>query len=139
MTQLTLSIPQTGLPNLTEDPKVANDLIQIQNVVNGNLDTGNFASGLQGLIVADGVAQLVTMRKITGTSASLGAGWQTVSYSFTAFPTLCVMAFAVPGPISNGSNLLAWNMSNFNNGSIALNLQLNTTDTVRVFGIAWGY
>jgi hypothetical protein len=45
MTQLALVLPVVGQLNSVADPAIASDLTQIQNVVNGNLDTTNIANG----------------------------------------------------------------------------------------------
>jgi hypothetical protein len=44
MGQISLSIPQVGQPDSTEEPKIANDLTLIENAINGNLDTNNLAA-----------------------------------------------------------------------------------------------
>lgn len=41
---ISLSLPQVGQPDSTEEPKIPSDLTIIQNVINGNLDDTNFAS-----------------------------------------------------------------------------------------------
>lgn len=52
MSQISLSIPQVGLPDTTEDVKVANNFTTIQNVINGGLDGTNLsAAGAQSAAV----------------------------------------------------------------------------------------
>lgn len=48
MGTISLSIPQTGQPNSTEDPKIASDFTTLQTVINGNLDGSNVAATLTG-------------------------------------------------------------------------------------------
>jgi hypothetical protein len=45
MGTISLSIPQSGVVNSSEDPKVASDLMTLQTLVNGNLDASNLAPG----------------------------------------------------------------------------------------------
>lgn len=47
MGTISLSIPQTGQPNSTEDPKIATDFTTIQTWANGNIDVSNLSSAAQ--------------------------------------------------------------------------------------------
>src|ERR1700756_5006204 len=81
MGSISLSIPQNGQPNLTEDPKVASDLTVIQTVVNGNLDASNISATLA---QSAGVNQggLTTKGAV-----SIGASQSTSSTSYTTLST----------------------------------------------------
>ena len=70
MTLLSLSIPQAGLPNSTEDPKIASDLSAIMTWANGGIDATNLAPG-SGIIVAPSAWTAPT--PITNVTLSLGA------------------------------------------------------------------
>ena len=69
MGQIFLQIPQVGLSDSTEDPKVASDLTSIQNVINGNLDASNLATGVALLL------------QTTGTSRKVAFGQGSLSWS----------------------------------------------------------
>lgn len=45
MGTISLAIPQTGLPNSTEDVKISSDFTTVQTVINGNLDPTNLTPG----------------------------------------------------------------------------------------------
>jgi len=44
MGQISLNIPQIGLPDTTEDVKVANNFTTLQNTINGNIDSTNLSA-----------------------------------------------------------------------------------------------
>src|SRR6185437_10659235 len=46
MGQISLNIPQVGLPDTTEDVKVANNFTTIQNAINGGIDSTNISATL---------------------------------------------------------------------------------------------
>lgn len=48
MGTISLSVPQTGQPNSTEDPKIATDFTTLQTWANGNIDGSNVAATLTG-------------------------------------------------------------------------------------------
>lgn len=57
MSLLNLTLPSIGQPNSTEDVKIVNALTAIQSVVNGNLDSSNFAAqpAYQSLALVNGL------------------------------------------------------------------------------------
>lgn len=46
MTELSLTLPELGKPDKTQDPKIVTALTTIQNLINGNLDITNFPKAI---------------------------------------------------------------------------------------------
>ena len=67
MTVLSISEPEIGQPDSTQDPKIISAFTAIESVVNGNLDSGNFAGAYK-----DGAANVQCLRSL-GTSADQAA------------------------------------------------------------------
>lgn len=123
MGSISLSIPQTGQPVSTEDPKIASDFTILQNVINGNLDDSNITpSGItdarlaspQGtvyreILTSKAILQGLTGAQVTmmgtravgaGRSLASGAGVDVSSTEGEPLPDLIAIAaadFAVPG------------------------------------------
>jgi hypothetical protein len=86
VSSISLSLPELGQPDKTQDPKIINAFNAITAVVNGNLDAGNFAAAYK-----DGVVANASLRTLgtgpqqaapgnlvivkTWTTPSLGANW----------------------------------------------------------------
>lgn len=107
-----------------------------------NADISNVAlpvGGAQAALLSGSSSLPLLARPVTGTVGPVSTGWSTQSFGFSAFPNSCVHAFAVVGAVTNGSNLAAWNMGSFSNGSIAMNVDLGSSDSVKIFGMAYGY
>lgn len=81
MGQISLSIPQVGLSDQTEDPKVANDLTIIQTWANGNIDATNLSAVAAQSAGVNQVAQ--TVKGI----APVGANQSTSSTTYTTMAT----------------------------------------------------
>jgi len=93
MGTISLSIPQTGQPDATEEPKITNDLTLIQTLLNGRLDTNNFdpAAGITAAQLASAITQAAGVndgttvrsgKSIIATSESLSS----TSYGLMATP-----------------------------------------------------
>src|SRR6185312_16248441 len=81
MGQISLNIPQVGLPDTTEDVKVANNFTTIQNAINGNVDATNLSATAAQAAGVNQSGQTVKGSAIIATSQSV------TSTSFTTLPT----------------------------------------------------
>lgn len=88
---ITLSIPQTGLPNSTEDVKIANDFTAVQTVINGNIDTANLSSAVAAVI--SGVFAM------TRGHSNAPTGTTTITHGLGTTPTAILL-----GPISSSGS-----------------------------------
>lgn len=98
---ITLQIPQSGLDNATEDPKVATDLTTIGNLVNGNIDLANLSAALQGLVPAATWTTYTPGWTSSGVAPSVGSG--TLSGAFVKFGKTCLFQiYLLAGGTTNG-------------------------------------
>jgi hypothetical protein len=94
MSLLNLILPVFQQPDSTEDPKVNNALIAIQNWANGNVDFSNFAPNA-GLIKGPSAHNLSFLNVVDQpTCGPTGSGLGGGLVSGLAFPTACVYAWA---------------------------------------------
>lgn len=70
---ISLSIPQVGLPNSTEDPKIASDFNTIMTWANGNVDLTNLSASVAAMVTQ-------SQQSITG-SASITNGTFAIEFS----------------------------------------------------------
>jgi len=114
MSLLNLILPIINQPDSTEDPKVNNALIAIQNWANGNVDFSNFAAGA-GLLRA-GTPHNLTMQAVVDnpTCGVTGTGLGGGTVPGITFATACVYAWAAGCQVyTNAGQSLAAGMANF--------------------------
>ena len=68
MGQISLNIPQVGLPDTTEDVKVANNFTTLQNAINGNIDSTNLSATAAQSAGVNQSGQTVKGAAVIGTS-----------------------------------------------------------------------
>src|SRR5215471_6125864 len=114
MSLLNLILPIINQPDSTEDPKVNNALIAIQNWANGNVDFSNFSS-VAGLIRA-GVAHNLSIQSVTDqpTCGTTGTGAGGGLVPGISFPTACVYSWPAGCLVFTDSGHTAYTgMANF--------------------------
>jgi len=85
MGTISLSIPQAGQPDSTEEPKIVNDLTLLQTLLNGNLDTNNLHPSRAGITLAQlGTAVQALVSIDASASVVGGAGQPTFASGWSA-------------------------------------------------------
>lgn len=132
------SLPVTGSPNSTEDPKVLGALTAILGVLNGNVDSANLADNAVGAaeIAPDsvGASELVdfyerapaysvagkTIRAGYVGGFHAGGGWLTTTYSLGFTMTSIDFIVVNPHPQVNGASLQGWSLAGWTTSGFSL-------------------
>lgn len=145
MGQIALQIPTVGQPNATEDPKIASDFTTIQNVINGNIDHGNLATGVVLELATTGTTRKVAWGgpiaanvALDGTASRSKVAGATQAHGLGLTPVWAIVIAAAPVAIveAGGPVTPACGITTLDGTNITWNATVNGT-SVNGFSIYW--